>query len=75
MIQDLKDITRGSLTLQPHTRNVREFETYFLSLNPRNNKRNPWFSEFWEHTFNCSLKRTTDNRNVCRKNQAWSWLL
>ena len=69
VIQDLKDITRGSLTIQPHTRNVGEFETYFLSLNPRNNKRNPWFSEFWEHTFNCSLKRTTDNRNVCSEQE------
>ena len=33
----------------------KEFEDYFLSLHPSNNSANPWFGEYWEEMFNCSL--------------------
>lgn len=35
---------------------IREFEDYFTKLNPYTNTRNPWFKEFWEHRFGCSLQ-------------------
>ena len=65
MINGMQNVVTGSLTIQSHARHVEEFETYFLSLNPYNNKRNIWFTEFWEHTFNCSLESNSVRTNVC----------
>jgi hypothetical protein len=31
------------------------FNDYMKKLKPSNNKRNPWFFEFWEEQFNCSI--------------------
>ncbi|XP_017773184.1 PREDICTED: metabotropic glutamate receptor 4, partial [Nicrophorus vespilloides] len=43
----------GTLSVQPQANPVIGFEEYFLGLNVENNKRNPWFVEFWEHHFQC----------------------
>nr|AYV89288.1 metabotropic glutamate receptor 8-like isoform X1 [Tetranychus evansi] len=43
----------GTLSIQPMANPVKGFDDYFLSLTPKNNKRNPWFIEFWEHYFAC----------------------
>ncbi|GJQ86872.1 putative receptor family ligand binding region [Trypoxylus dichotomus] len=43
----------GTLSVQPQANPVQGFEEYFLGLNVENNRRNPWFVEFWEHHFQC----------------------
>ncbi|KAL0839164.1 hypothetical protein ABMA28_017132 [Loxostege sticticalis] len=43
----------GTISVQPQAHNVRGFTEYFLGLNVKNNKRNPWFVEFWEDHFQC----------------------
>ncbi|XP_046460552.1 metabotropic glutamate receptor 2-like [Daphnia pulex] len=43
----------GTLAFLPQAHPVRGFDNYFLSLTPQNNKRNPWFIEFWENHFQC----------------------
>ncbi|XP_046389805.1 metabotropic glutamate receptor 2-like isoform X2 [Ischnura elegans] len=43
----------GTLSVQPRAHPVQGFEEYFLSLTVENNKRNPWFVEFWEDHFRC----------------------
>ncbi|XP_071445912.1 metabotropic glutamate receptor 2-like [Hetaerina americana] len=43
----------GTLSVQPRAHPVKGFEEYFLSLTVENNKRNPWFVEFWEDHFRC----------------------
>ncbi|XP_061917884.1 metabotropic glutamate receptor 3-like, partial [Entelurus aequoreus] len=45
----------GAITLELSANPVPEFNRYFLSLNPDKNLRNPWFREFWEQKFQCSL--------------------
>ena len=69
IVKNMKDTTIGSLTIQPSAKHVQEFEEYFMSLNPDNNRRNPWFSEFWEYIFNCTLKNNTRNANVCSRKE------
>ncbi|XP_035685541.1 metabotropic glutamate receptor 4-like [Branchiostoma floridae] len=32
---------------------LEEFAKYFSKLRPHNNKRNPWFGEYWEHHVQC----------------------
>ncbi|XP_023135546.2 glutamate receptor, metabotropic 2b [Amphiprion ocellaris] len=46
----------GAFTIELASYPVREFEDYFTKLNPYTNTRNPWFKEFWEHRFGCSLQ-------------------
>ncbi|XP_049872953.1 metabotropic glutamate receptor 2-like [Pectinophora gossypiella] len=43
----------GTISVQPQANDVRGFKEYFLNLNVKNNKRNPWFVEFWEDHFQC----------------------
>lgn len=46
----------GAFTIELASYPIREFEDYFTKLNPYTNTRNPWFKEFWEHRFACSLQ-------------------
>lgn len=45
----------GAFTIELASYPIREFADYFTKLNPYTNTRNPWFREFWEHRFDCSL--------------------
>ncbi|XP_061715868.1 metabotropic glutamate receptor 2-like [Cydia pomonella] len=43
----------GTISVQPQANDVSGFKEYFLGLNARDNRRNPWFVEFWEDHFQC----------------------
>ncbi|CAB3236502.1 unnamed protein product [Arctia plantaginis] len=43
----------GTISVQPQANDVKGFKEYFLALNVKNNRRNPWFVEFWEDHFQC----------------------
>ncbi|CAG9786492.1 unnamed protein product [Diatraea saccharalis] len=43
----------GTISVQPQANDVRGFTEYFLGLNVKNNRRNPWFIELWEAQFQC----------------------
>ena len=34
-------------------------------MNPKTNTRNPWFNEFWETQFNCTLTPKVNSKNLC----------
>ena len=53
---DLYEVARGSLSVIPESLLSGEFDTYFQSLHPSNYTANPWFGEYWESVFNCSLE-------------------
>ncbi|XP_031783306.1 metabotropic glutamate receptor 1 isoform X1 [Nasonia vitripennis] len=55
VVHDLESEAWGSLSIRIHSPYVAEFDNYYLSLHPYNNTRNPWFNEFWQFNFNCSL--------------------
>ncbi|KAL1139951.1 hypothetical protein AAG570_006928, partial [Ranatra chinensis] len=63
----------GTLSVQPQANPVRGFQEYFLALNVENNKRNPWFVEFWEDQFRCKYPNSPVTpynhkyRTVCPK--------
>ncbi|XP_065057393.1 metabotropic glutamate receptor 3-like [Rhopilema esculentum] len=54
-----KTVANGTITFQVDHSEVREFREYFLKLKPATNKRNVWFEQFWEETFNCTFKNST----------------
>lgn len=45
----------GAITLELAAHPILEFNRYFQSLSPLNNHRNPWYKDFWEQKFQCSL--------------------
>ncbi|XP_052008009.1 metabotropic glutamate receptor 3 isoform X1 [Xyrauchen texanus] len=45
----------GAITLELAAHPIPVFNRYFQSLTPLNNHRNPWFKDFWEQKFQCSL--------------------
>ncbi|XP_021109664.1 metabotropic glutamate receptor 3 isoform X2 [Heterocephalus glaber] len=47
---------RGALTLELAARRLPQFDRYFQALTPAGNLRNPWFRDFWEQKFQCSLR-------------------
>ena len=50
-----EDILEGSISLEHATNEIQGFREHFLSLNVSTN-RYPQFEEFWEQTFQCSVK-------------------
>jgi len=59
--RQLQDAAQGAITLTPQTVKVAGFEQYFQSLTPTNNKRNPWFPDFWEKYHGCSLSNKSSS--------------
>ncbi|XP_062537506.1 metabotropic glutamate receptor 1-like isoform X2 [Armigeres subalbatus] len=51
----------GSISIRIHSPYVKSFDDYYFGLNPFTNKRNPWFREFWEVRFNCTLPTNDAN--------------
>ncbi|XP_053075272.1 metabotropic glutamate receptor 2 isoform X7 [Acinonyx jubatus] len=47
----------GAITIELASYPISDFASYFRSLDPWNNSRNPWFREFWEQRFGCSFRR------------------
>ncbi|KAG8194669.1 hypothetical protein JTE90_003139 [Oedothorax gibbosus] len=53
----------GGISIRIHSTYDHSFDPYYFSLKPYNNSRNPWFKEFWEYRFNCSLKNGSGKYN------------
>ncbi|XP_042191242.1 metabotropic glutamate receptor 3-like isoform X1 [Callorhinchus milii] len=70
VVKGNEEVADGAITLELASYRVRPFDKYFQALHPRGNRRNPWFKEFWEQKFQCSLqggrqaKRPCDRRAV-----------
>ncbi|XP_060064901.1 metabotropic glutamate receptor 8-like [Ylistrum balloti] len=54
-----------AVTILPKRHVIEEFDDYFLNLSPKHNKKNPWFAEYWETIFNCSISRDSKTRKRC----------
>ncbi len=49
------EVVAGMLSVIPQSNLSKEFDDYFTCLKPENNSANPWFAEYWESFFNCTL--------------------
>ena len=45
LVEGVEEVAEGAITVELQTTIIKEFDTYMKSLNPSNNKRNPWFNE------------------------------
>ncbi|XP_011699353.1 PREDICTED: metabotropic glutamate receptor [Wasmannia auropunctata] len=57
LVEGLEEEAEGAITVELQSRNIPGFDTYMESLTPENNRRNPWFGEYWEEVFGCTLQR------------------
>ncbi|XP_033114631.1 metabotropic glutamate receptor 2-like [Anneissia japonica] len=55
-VQGNEAVAQGAITIELQTKNIQEFDEYFLNLSPENQEGNAWFKEFWEYQFNCQLE-------------------
>lgn len=61
LFTSLIPISFGLIALCPI---VSEFDEYFLSLRLNHHKINPWFREYWESMFDCTLTGGS-NKTLC----------
>uniref|UniRef100_A0A5S6QBM5 G_PROTEIN_RECEP_F3_4 domain-containing protein n=1 Tax=Trichuris muris TaxID=70415 RepID=A0A5S6QBM5_TRIMR len=59
VVTGVEDVAAGAYSFRIYSPPVPHFEKYYFSLTPENNKRNPWFIDFWEEKFNCSYQKYT----------------
>ncbi|VDD80304.1 unnamed protein product [Mesocestoides corti] len=53
----------GSFSIKLHSPKVEGFDEYFTSLTPDTHHNvNPWFTEFWEQKFDCTIRNTGDGK-------------
>jgi hypothetical protein len=55
---------RGSISIRINSPNVTGFDDYYFKLNPYTNTRNPWFREFWQYRFNCTMREDYGNSSA-----------
>ena len=67
---ELHYLTHGMLSVLPRSKRSNDFDSYFKSLNPLNDSANPWFAEYWESVFNCSLGNRPELDECNLANQA-----
>ncbi|KAK1901383.1 Metabotropic glutamate receptor 3 [Dissostichus eleginoides] len=55
VVRGSEAVADGAFTIELASYGIPQFNNYFTALHPYNNTRNPWFIEFWENQFQCSL--------------------
>ncbi|XP_072038787.1 metabotropic glutamate receptor 3-like isoform X2 [Amphiura filiformis] len=59
-----QSVAEGAITIELQTRQMDVFDKYFLNLRPEEYKRNPWFAEYWEQYWGCSLGPNSNPQDV-----------
>ncbi|KAL3861474.1 hypothetical protein ACJMK2_007508, partial [Sinanodonta woodiana] len=62
-------VADGAIALLPLAKEMPDFDDYFSSLTPDNNKDNSWFKEYWAQIFNCSLTTQGCTQNSLEKSK------
>lgn len=76
-LEGLGDVADGAITLEFQTfkSQLKPFYDYFSKLSPLNNTRNPWFREYWEKNFNCTLDSASPSLYHCQNSPDMSSVL
>ena len=61
-------VAEGALTIELQSSYMPEFDSYFQSLSPHDNSRNPWFVEFWKATHGCTFQNSTSHTTINTNN-------
>ncbi|TDG39737.1 hypothetical protein AWZ03_013841 [Drosophila navojoa] len=70
LLEGLEDIAEGAITVELQSEIIEDFDRYMMQLTPTSNKRNPWFAEYWEDTFNCVLPTSSDSDKINKEDKS-----
>ena len=59
-----KNVTIGKWGTAPYSETVPSFVNYYSQLTPATNVRNPWFSEFYEQYYDCTIGVNCSNMSI-----------
>lgn len=72
LVEGLEEEAEGAITVELQSKNIPDFDKYMASLTPQNNQRNPWFGEYWEEVFGCTLAKRLDRGHPGATGGSWS---
>lgn len=61
IVESLHDQNINAITVELDSRAIPEYDVYMKNLTLENNERNPWFREYWEDVFKCSVNPVQHN--------------
>ncbi|KAL3230342.1 hypothetical protein MRX96_023396 [Rhipicephalus microplus] len=61
IVESLHDQDINAITVELDSRAIPEYDVYMKNLTLENNERNPWFREYWEDVFKCSVNPVQHN--------------
>ncbi|XP_022245723.1 metabotropic glutamate receptor-like [Limulus polyphemus] len=62
LVEGLEAVAEGAITVELQSKEINEFDWYMKNLTPLNNRRNPWFEEYWEDVFSCTLPHNVNHQ-------------
>ena len=64
--EEFNNVTAGKFGFAAFSENLDTFDQYYSQLYPSTNKRNPWFTPYYEQLYNCKVNETSGcgNRSV-----------
>ncbi|RWS30089.1 metabotropic glutamate receptor-like protein [Leptotrombidium deliense] len=68
LVQGVEEVAQGALTVELQSEKIQAFDDYMKNLTPLENKRNPWFKEYWEDTFECTVPPDDEDVSVDQSN-------
>ena len=68
LVIGVEEEAEGAITVELQSKEIEEFDYYIGNLTAYH-KRNPWFKEYWQDTFECRLPPLVDSDNVDTINQ------
>ncbi|KAF0307263.1 Metabotropic glutamate receptor [Amphibalanus amphitrite] len=65
LVQGVEEVAEGAITVELTSRRVAAFDRYMAELTPDTNRRNPWFRDYWQAFFGCSLAPDAAEDTAC----------
>ncbi|XP_043238837.1 metabotropic glutamate receptor-like [Amphibalanus amphitrite] len=65
LVQGVEEVAEGAITVELTSRRVAAFDRYMAELTPDTNRRNPWFRDYWQAFFGCSLEPDAAEDTAC----------
>ncbi|CAL1534652.1 unnamed protein product [Lymnaea stagnalis] len=66
VIENIEATAVGGISMVLYSPRLTDFDSHYAKLTPHNPK-NPWFREFWEAKFNCSLSENGNTAKYTRR--------
>ena len=73
VVEGIEDQIAGGVSMKLYSPEIYDFDEYYFRLRPKSNRRNPWFTEFWQERFKCSMFGDEDRDPRYKRNCTGEW--